>query len=69
MNHLGRLAKAYGRETEAQVEAQRLLAGIETATVEAIFDEGLHEFLTRYIADAAQLANAIHDSYLSGEMR
>jgi uncharacterized alpha-E superfamily protein len=69
MNHLGRLANAYGRETEAQVQAQRLLAGIETATVEAIFDEGLHEFLTRYIADAAQLANAIHDSYLSGEMR
>jgi uncharacterized alpha-E superfamily protein len=69
MNNLGRLANAYGRETEAQVQAQRLLAGIETATVEAIFDEGLHEFLTRYIADAAQLANAIHDSYLSGEMR
>lgn len=69
MNHLGRLAKAYGRETEAQATAQRLHAGIESATVEAIFDEGLHEFLTRYIADAAQLANAIHASYLSGEMR
>lgn len=69
MNHLGRLAKAYGRETEAQATAQRLHAGIESATVEAIFDEGLHEFLTRYIAEAAQLANAIHASYLSGEMR
>ncbi|MBL9073283.1 alpha-E domain-containing protein [Tabrizicola sp.] len=68
-NHLGRLAKAYGRETEAQVEAQSLAAGIESATVEAIFDEGLHEFLTRYIAEAAVLANAIHASYLSGEMR
>lgn len=69
MNHLGRLAKAYGRETEAQDKARSLASGIETATVEAIFDEGLHEFLTRYIAEAAQLANAIHDSYLSGEMR
>ncbi|WP_137112595.1 alpha-E domain-containing protein [Rhodobacter sp. SY28-1] len=69
MNHLGRLAKAYGRETEAQDKARHLASGIETATVEAIFDEGLHEFLTRYIAEAAQLANAIHDSYLSGEMR
>jgi uncharacterized alpha-E superfamily protein len=48
---------------------KRLAAGIEAATVEAIFDEGLHEFLTRYIAEAATLANAIHDSYLSGEMR
>jgi hypothetical protein len=29
----------------------------------------MHEFLTSYIAEAAQLANAIHASYLSGEMR
>jgi uncharacterized alpha-E superfamily protein len=69
MNHLGRVAKAYGRETEAQEKARSLAAGIETATVEAIFDEGLHEFLTRYIADAARMAIAIHDAYLSGEMR
>lgn len=69
LNHLGRVAKAYGRETEAQDKARTLAAGIETATVEAIFDEGLHEFLTRYIAEAATLANAIHETYLSGEMR
>ena len=69
MNHLGRVAKAYGRETEAQEKASHLAAGIETVTVEAIFDEGLHEFLTRYIAEAADLAIAIHDAYLSGEMR
>jgi uncharacterized alpha-E superfamily protein len=69
LNHLGRVAKAYGRETAAQDKARNLAAGIETATVEAIFDEGLHEFLTRYIAEAATLAIAIHDSYLSGEMR
>ena len=69
LNHLGRVAKAYGRETEAQEKARRLAAGIEAATVEAIFDEGLHEFLTRYITEAANLATAIHDAYLSGEMR
>ena len=44
-------------------------ATIPGSTVEAIFDEGLHEFLTRYIAEAATLANAINESYLSGEMR
>jgi uncharacterized alpha-E superfamily protein len=69
LNHLTRVAKAYGRETEAQEKARSLAAGIETATVEAIFDEGLHEFLTRYIAEAATLATAVHDAYLSGEMR
>ena len=69
MNHLGRLSKAYGRETEAQDKARSLAAGIESATVEAIFDEGLHEFLTRYIAEAATLATTVHNAYLSGEMR
>ncbi len=69
LNHLGRLSKSYGRDTEAQAKARHLATGIETATVEAIFDEGLHEFLTRYIADAATLALDIHYAYLSGEMR
>jgi uncharacterized alpha-E superfamily protein len=69
VNHLDRVAKAYGRETPAQGRARGLLAGIEAATTDAIFDEGLHEFLTRYIGETADLANAIHDSYLSGEMR
>jgi len=69
VNHLSRLAKAYGRATEAQDKARNLVSGIETATVEAIFDEGLHEFLTRYITDAAELATAIHNAYLGGEMR
>jgi uncharacterized alpha-E superfamily protein len=38
MNHLGRLAKAYGRETEAQDKARALAAGVEAVTVEAILD-------------------------------
>jgi uncharacterized alpha-E superfamily protein len=69
VNHLGRVAKAYGRETPAQERARALLADVEGTTVDAIFDEGLHEYLTRYIRDAADLALAIHDAYLSGEMR
>ena len=69
MNHLDRLAKAYGRETAAQEQAWSLRHAIETASVEAIFDEGLHEYLSRYIDESAGLARAIHASYLSGEMR
>jgi uncharacterized alpha-E superfamily protein len=68
-NHLGRLAKAYGRETEALDRARALMAGIEATRVDDIFDEGLHEYLTRFIAEAATLAHAIHEAYLSGEMR
>jgi uncharacterized alpha-E superfamily protein len=69
VNHLTRLGTAYGRETDAQSQARTLLAGVEGTSVDAIFDEGLHEYLTRYITDSAALATAIHDAYLSGEMR
>jgi uncharacterized alpha-E superfamily protein len=64
-----RVAKAYGRETEAQSSAKALLAEAEGASVDAIFEEGLHEYLTRFIGDTATLAHAIHDAYLSGETR
>ena len=67
-NHLTRLAKAYGRETAAQAASANLLAGLEGLTVERIFDEGLHDFLTRFIGEAAALGGVIRDSYLSGDM-
>lgn len=67
-NHLMRLAKAYGRETPAQAASAHLLAGLEGLSTDHIFDEGLHEFLTRFITESAALGGIIHDSYLSGDM-
>jgi uncharacterized alpha-E superfamily protein len=68
VNHLERLAQAYGTRTAAQERAAEVLAGIEGASVESIFDEGLHEFLTRFIRDAAGLGAVIGDAYLNGDM-
>ncbi|GHC12842.1 putative alpha-E superfamily protein [Gemmobacter caeni] len=68
-NHLTRLAKAYGRTMPAQGKATAMLNELETTNVEAIFDEGLHEFLSRFIRDSAELGTAIHESYLSGDLR
>ena len=68
-NHMARLAKLYGRETEAQVAAARLLSDLESKSSEKIFDEGLHEFLSRFIREAANLGVIIHNSYLSGDMQ
>lgn len=67
-NHLTRLAKTYGRETPAQAASAHLLAGLEGLSTDHIFDEGLHEFLTRFITESAALGGVIHDSYLSGDM-
>jgi uncharacterized alpha-E superfamily protein len=65
-NHLGRVAKLYGRETQAQAQARDMLAGLDGETVERIMEEGFHEYLTRFIGDAAALGSAIHEAYLSG---
>lgn len=67
--HLDRLAKAYGAKTEAQARAQGMLAALEATKVEDIFDEGLHEFLSRFIREVAGLGSLVHDTYLSGDMR
>jgi uncharacterized alpha-E superfamily protein len=67
-NHLGRLAKLYGTTTEAQSRAASMLAELLGETPERIFDEGLHDFLTRFIGKTAELSATIHDTYLSGDM-
>ena len=68
-NHLVRIAKLYGRETDAQEQAAGLLAGLEGQSVDKIFDEGLHEFLTRFIKETARLTAVVDDIYLTGDMR
>jgi uncharacterized alpha-E superfamily protein len=67
--HLDRLARGYGRTTEAQMRARGVLAGLLDARTEEIFDEGLHEFLTRFIRDVGRVGASVHDAYLSGDMR
>ncbi|KPQ07862.1 MAG: hypothetical protein HLUCCA12_02005 [Rhodobacteraceae bacterium HLUCCA12] len=68
-HHLDRLARGYGRSTPAQTAARGLLAELADASPEQIFDEGLHEFLTRFIRDMTALGGRIGDSYLIGDLR
>ena len=68
-NHLSRLAKLYGATTPAQTRAVELQAMLESASPSLIFEEGLHEFLTRFIGLTADIALNIHETYLSGDMR
>jgi uncharacterized alpha-E superfamily protein len=67
--HLDRLARGYGRQSDAQVRARRLLGGLAEGTVEDIFDEGMHEFLSRFIAEVAAVGGLVHEGYLSGDVR
>lgn len=68
-NHLDRLAKRYGRKGPAQDLAHALHDSLLATTVDDIFDEGMHEFLSRFITEIARIGQTIHDSYLSGDAR
>ena len=67
--HLDRLARSYGKTTDAQTQSRTIVAQLSEITVDDIFDEGLHEFLTRTISEIAALSNTIAQVYLIGEMR
>jgi uncharacterized alpha-E superfamily protein len=69
VGHLDGLSRAYGGPTAAQARARALLSQLEAMAVADIFDEGLHEFLTRFIREIGALSAAVHDAYLSGEAR
>ncbi|MGY6547631.1 MAG: alpha-E domain-containing protein [Roseinatronobacter sp.] len=67
--HLDHLARVYDRSTPAQETARALLGELAEARIEDVFDEGLHEFLSRMIQENAGLGKCIEDQYLTGEAR
>ncbi len=67
-DHLDRLARSYGKSTEAQTKARGLMAELRETQVTGIFEEGLHEFLERYMREMADLGNAVHSCYLRGSV-
>ncbi|MDT8856707.1 alpha-E domain-containing protein [Paracoccaceae bacterium Fryx2] len=67
--HLDRLARNYSKTTPAQEKARNLMAGLAELRVDDIFEEGLHEFLSRFIRETASLGAVVHDTYLSGDLR
>ncbi len=69
MNHLDRLARGYGRSTEAQSKVRALVGELCELSVEDIFEEGLHEFLTRMIIGVREISELVHEIYLSGDVQ
>lgn len=65
-HHLARLARAYGGSTPAHDASTKLLTELADARIEDIIDEGLHEFLTRFVASNSGLGAEIASAYLFG---
>lgn len=61
---LDSLATAYGRQGRAQRLARSLQASFDAGSIEKVFQIGLHEFLTHFIADNHRIGGAISEQYL-----
>lgn len=57
------LALQYGGETAAHGLLRHAGARLHQTNIEAIFDQGLHEFLTEFISGTIQIGNAISADY------
>ncbi|WP_134680260.1 alpha-E domain-containing protein [Paracoccus ravus] len=68
--NLDGLARRYGDQvpSSASAQARQTLDALMARDIDAIFDEGLHEFLTWFIGEISAIANAVHDDYFSGRM-
>ena len=62
-SNLGGLARQYGGEGKSQELLRQLSTRFEEGDIAQIFEAGLHEFITRFIAGNQQLAQAIANDY------
>lgn len=60
---MGQLTEEYGEDSASREILQAAAAHLRMTTIEQIFDEGLHEFLTRCIVKTRQIGNAIATDY------
>jgi uncharacterized alpha-E superfamily protein len=58
------LAAAYGRQGKAQRQARTIYTALDSIVVDQVFQTGLHEFLTNFIADNTRVGAAIVEQYL-----
>ena len=64
VGRLDLLAEAYGVAGQSQRVAHRVSSQLAAARIEDIFQAGLHEFITSFLADNARVASAIAEQYL-----
>jgi uncharacterized alpha-E superfamily protein len=63
--YLDELSLAYGRQGPAQRVARSTRNRLQNSTIDDVFQGGLHEFLTEFIAENGRLGQAITDQYLA----
>jgi uncharacterized alpha-E superfamily protein len=61
---LDHLSERYGRQGAAQRTARTIYGKLQNQTIEDLFQSGLHEFLTDFMAENNQLGIAVSNQYL-----
>jgi uncharacterized alpha-E superfamily protein len=64
VRHLDQIARAYGRQGPAQRLARGIRTRLENSRMDEIFRQGLHEFISEFVADNNRLGTAIREQYL-----
>lgn len=62
--NLDRLGKSHGKQGPAQRHARAIFGQLEHATIESVFNDGLHEFIQGFIADNHRLGALVSEQYL-----
>jgi uncharacterized alpha-E superfamily protein len=65
VDFLDRIGRAYGRQGPTQRQARAIRTRLENSRIDDIFQSGLHEFITDFIADNNRLGAAISEQYLN----
>ena len=61
--HLASLSREYGEESQCNGLLREAEERLSAATIDTIFDQGLHEFLLAFTFGNQNIANAISDDY------
>jgi uncharacterized alpha-E superfamily protein len=64
VRYLDALGKAYGRQGPAQRHARTMFAKLGNASIDEIFQTGMHEFIEVFLADNNRLGSLIAEQYL-----
>ncbi len=63
--HLDLLGDLYGRRGASQKQARAMVSRLGGLRIDDIFQTGLHEFITQFLAENGKLGNAIAEQYLT----
>ncbi len=64
VRNLDHLAQTHGRQGAAQRHARSVYGKLQNMTTESVFQDGLHEFVSAFLADNNQVGALISEQYL-----